>query len=696
MKVNMNARFLMPGAQLAKLMVFCGLVQIGAYYFVGAMASPNKDIAMPQPDTILYCQAARQITLGQPFIFTPGDKPSTGTTSHLYPFLLAIPYALGATGDRLLTAGFALNALFYLLFLICWSVIVTRLCKTPLARGVACLLIALSGQATIGALGQTDTGLFMAVSAGLFAALLTGRKKTFACLLVLAPWCRPEGSVLAILFPVLLVARRLFWRESAARLEWATAAAGVLSALGVPLFNLWLTGDAQFHSILYKGYFKQYALLPALFLGGKDAIRMLREFFLGIPEIAPREFFFLPLFGALFAWVGIWRRPWLRKGIWKELWWVFAVLVALGGVATSSWQNTNVDRYLAWVFPLWLLYMAEGAAWLTHRFHAASRFKTLPLWAIIGYQALTAFWMLCCYDFNSQVSNQDYEALKTLETLLPKEAKIGSLLGPAYAMPTNRRIMHFCGIYSPDFLVPETDVISNLDKIKHEPELRFDYWLLEPVVASFLDLKTNVYYSAKTPITLESISLAKADWRALDLSLNPLEEASRQAVASWREVDRIDIGYREDEKRCAYSEFSRFHRVKYYPFLLTGTANSNTISEVGRSIIGSESMTLCVTPLQPLRVVLRTASTSPIRLRNAATQGTYSFTYKSPLKLRVHIDDQEAGYYEIPIKEERDAFSELVFTIPAEALTHPTPRLTVYGDHASFAYWFYQPAQPSH
>jgi hypothetical protein len=692
MKVNMNTLFLLPAPQLIKLMIFCGLVQIGAYYFVGSMASPGNYIATPQPDTLLYCQAARQITLGQPFVFTPGDKPSTGTTSHLYPFLLAAPYALGATGDHLLTAGFILNAGFYLLFLVCWALIAIRLCQTPLSRGVACLMLALNGQATIGALGQTDTGLFMAVSAGLFAALLTGRTKTFACLLVLAPWCRPEGSALAVLFPLMLLARRLFWRHASSRTEWAIAAAGTLSALCVPLFNIWLTGGAQFHSIVYKGYFKQYDLLPAVFLSAKDAVRMLREFFLGSPEAPPREFFFLPLFGAIFAWTGILRRPWLKPLAWKELWWIVAVLAALGAVATSGWQNTNIDRYLAWVFPIWLIYAAEGATWLTRHIHIAARFKSLPLWALVSYQAVTAFWMLCCFDFNSQISNQEYEALKTLNTYLPKEAKYGSFFGPAYAIP-DRRLMHFCGIYSPDFLVPETDVITNLEKVKHEQDLRFDYWLLDPSIASILDQKTNVFYTAKKPITLDSIFIAKADWTALDLSTNLLEASSRQPLAQWQEIERLDIGYMKDEKRCNYAEFSRFHRALYHPFLMTGKSGTNILADVGRAILGSESMTLRVTPRKPLRVIFRTTGTMPVKLRNGATQGSYTFSFNSPLKLRIHIDDKEAAYYEIPINEEKDTFSEVVFTLPAETITHPNPRLTIYGDHASFAYWFYQPAQ---
>jgi hypothetical protein len=690
MKLNLNTLFLLSPRELLKFMLFCGLIQIGAYYFVGAMASPDNHVALPQPDTILYCQAARQIAEGQPFIFSPGDKPSTGTTSHLYPFVLAIPCALGATGDNLITAGFALNAVFYLIFILSWGVIAIRLCQTPLARGVAGILLALNGQAAIGALAQSDTGLFMAVSSALFATFLSGHIRTFAVLLMIAPWCRPEGSVLAFFFPLLLLVRRLFWRESSSKGEWIAGLLGVLSALGVPLFNLWLTGYAQFHSIMYKGYFKQFDFLPAIFLTSKDAIRMLREFFLGTPEVAPREFFFLPLFGALFAWIGIWRRPWLHKSSWRELWWLAGILIALGGVATSGWQNTNLDRYLAWVFPLWLIYMAEGATWLSRKIDAAPRFRSLPLWVLIGYQSITAVWMLCCFDLNSHVSNQEYSALKTMNTLMPAKASLGSLYAPAYTIP-GHRLMHLNGLYSPDFLIPDPEIAVNLEKIKYHKEYQFDYWLIEPIITTFIGPKTNVFYTSKTPLTLDDRFLAKADWSALKRSIDPLEPASLKAIQGWREIARLDIGYLENEKRFNYSYFSRFFKVRYDPLLLAGMCGTNLIADVGRAIIGSESMTIPCTPHQTLKVLLRTTGTLNLQLRNRASLGTYNFGFNSPLKLRIHVDEKEACYFEIPIKEEKDVFSEITFEIPAEAITQPNPLITLYGDHASFALWFYQP-----
>ena len=106
--------------KILKIVVVIGLLQIVAYGIAAMTATTHFSIPPPTSDSLLYCQSARQIAEGQPFRFTPGEAPSTGCTSHLYPFILAIPYLLGAHGPSLLTAGFILNAAFYLTFLCCW------------------------------------------------------------------------------------------------------------------------------------------------------------------------------------------------------------------------------------------------------------------------------------------------------------------------------------------------------------------------------------------------------------------------------------------------------------------------------------------------------------------------------------------------------------------------------------------------
>ena len=52
---------------LTALMLCIGLLQVAGYYLAGMLASADGNMAVPQPDTLLYCQAARRIVEGHPF-----------------------------------------------------------------------------------------------------------------------------------------------------------------------------------------------------------------------------------------------------------------------------------------------------------------------------------------------------------------------------------------------------------------------------------------------------------------------------------------------------------------------------------------------------------------------------------------------------------------------------------------------------
>ena len=84
----------------------------------GALGTPEAQAVVPA--------AARRIAEGFPFSFSEGTAASTGTTSVLYPFVLALPYAIGFTGGALFAAGFLLNAVFYVLFVLGWSAVACR------------------------------------------------------------------------------------------------------------------------------------------------------------------------------------------------------------------------------------------------------------------------------------------------------------------------------------------------------------------------------------------------------------------------------------------------------------------------------------------------------------------------------------------------------------------------------------------
>src|SRR2546428_9763963 len=50
------------------------------------------ELSLPLDDSFIYLQYAPAIAQGHPFVYTPGNAPTTGATSLLWPFLLLPPH----------------------------------------------------------------------------------------------------------------------------------------------------------------------------------------------------------------------------------------------------------------------------------------------------------------------------------------------------------------------------------------------------------------------------------------------------------------------------------------------------------------------------------------------------------------------------------------------------------------------------
>lgn len=676
--------------EVLKIVLACGLIHVAVYYAVGTRATEGRHVPVPQPDTLLYCQSARQIANGTPYVQTPGDKRSTGSTTHLYPVLLAGLYKLGAQGDALLTAGFVLNALFYLGFLAGWCCAVPRLIAAPEIRLLGLLLLASNGMLAFNALAQSDIGLIMCVSAWLFAAVLADRAGWTAALLALAPWCRPEGTVLAFLFAVAVAVRRTMsgpaWRGWLR--EGGPAAAGVVSAVAVFGWNAVLTGHAQYLSLHGKGFFAQHDFFAAVFRTATEVLRLLRELVMGLPPSSPRDFFLLPLGGALCAWIGVLARPWRRADVWKELWWLTACAASIGMVAVSGFQGTNMDRYLAWALPVWILYMAEGAG----RVAAAiprQAWRPLPAALLLAFQGLAACGVVSAYYSAATLTQQIYEFDKAAHKLLPADASIGcEMCVPAYAMP-GRRFMHLSGFYSPDFLT--TDPLLNIERLKNRPDLRFDYWSVVPECFILRYPALSVLQGQPETLALDQTSFKRALWGPLDEARFPRDAGVLARLRGWRLADRLDVGFDDDESRCRYTTYSRFHGAFYDPFAASSPVGGKNLCEVGRVVAGFDAFTCRLTPNRPAKLVMRTLGKAKALTFVGSSTWMADYTFQSPLKLALKVDDAEGAARSYAVSTNESAFSEIVLDIPGGAIRNAETRLTLFGDHLACAYWLYQP-----
>ena len=309
----------------------------------------------PQPDAVLYCQSARQIAHGHPFTLSPLGEVSTGNTTYFYPFLLVPYYLFGGSGSGVFVYGHILNSLLYFGFIASWLAIFKKLIRNDKSRILASVLLVLSGQAFSVAHGQTDTALFMAVSSGLFASLLWGRMGLFGILLILSPWCRPEGTILSFLFLVSLFVLAGALHRHVSRKEWAIAGMACVSAFSVFGLNFLLTGQFQYQSVSLKGFFTGMPFVVACVNTTSECLRMFRSLFLGLSDAGSfRSYYSVPLVSGICAFAGCFLYPWSKEpeNRWKILWWSVSGLGTMFLVASSGYSGTNLDRYLGWILPI--------------------------------------------------------------------------------------------------------------------------------------------------------------------------------------------------------------------------------------------------------------------------------------------------------------------------------------------------------
>ncbi len=233
-------------------LVFATALTLGAaaLFYVPALRATGGDWPAPLDDVFIHYDFARSIAQGHPFEWIPGQGYSSGETSPLYPFVLAIGYLLGFRGLRL---GI------WAAMIACASLVVVmrtlRELVMPAPRWVSWL-----GAVFVVAVGVLDWSWFSGMEIALFGAACArtlraverarsappdGRRRAqwrvgaWGAALVLL---RPEAGVLVAVLSV-VVARRAGARSALA----AVARAGLPAALATGIVlgaNLLLTGDA--------------------------------------------------------------------------------------------------------------------------------------------------------------------------------------------------------------------------------------------------------------------------------------------------------------------------------------------------------------------------------------------------------------------------------------------------------------------
>jgi hypothetical protein len=184
------------------LVGLCLIASIAIGSFVVMSAKLNHAVNPPLDDSYIYYQYAKQIARGQLFRYQDGDQVSTGSSSILYPILVAPFWLAGMRDKAIFWGGFYVNAVGLLLAVAFLYAALRRLLRHDLKLAwLGALLLVANGWFLWGVASGMDIGLFAGgLAFALHAAVLffeERRRWPLAVALGIFAVCRPEGLVLA-------------------------------------------------------------------------------------------------------------------------------------------------------------------------------------------------------------------------------------------------------------------------------------------------------------------------------------------------------------------------------------------------------------------------------------------------------------------------------------------------------------------
>ena len=171
-------------------------------------------LVLPLDDVYIHFQYARGIASGEPYAYNPGLPPSSGATSLLYPYLLAVGYAAGV--NRAIAGLVGAGAGDGGAGGVCAWVLLHLARAAELWPGGAWLLavtFALTGGISWHYMSGMETGLLVLFMLATLYAVITRRFWPGVAAAALMAVTRPEGAIMAVVFSgVMLLRWWVTWR----------------------------------------------------------------------------------------------------------------------------------------------------------------------------------------------------------------------------------------------------------------------------------------------------------------------------------------------------------------------------------------------------------------------------------------------------------------------------------------------------
>jgi len=639
-------------------------------------------ISLPLDDSFIYMQYARAIAEGHPFVYTPGNAPTTGATSLWYPLLLVPPHLLGLSSDLCIAWVLGLGAVCLAATSLLLATLGSRL-GGPVGGLIALVLFLVNPHLLWGYMSGMEIAFYGTVLLATAQAYVNERREarfpTLRWWLFALAGARPEGAILCLVFGVLVAVDRARAARTQGGPRWITPTLLLPFAAGALPFlvNLAVTGSiestsAQAKSIFAEPYSEtrtQYILkTPGVWWDIAQVY--LSQFQISIREVLNPRMAVATAGGLLlFALLSIRprERPWAQGA-------PLLALVAAGILVNSipvHWW-VHLYRYEQGLYPLLVLLAGAGwgrLAWMAWSrpprwiaWPAAAATVAIPLATSVPILLGQQERMVLFYGFNCEnILHQQVDVGRWIDRNLPKNAVVGLNDAGALAYYGRRSTVDLVGLTSAGFArVYRSGLGCLFEHLRRLPPERlptyfaiypewFPYWresgLLGPE-AYRAHLAFNTIAGGTDKVVYP------ASW--IDVRGTDSPEIPAQELEGKRRVDSLDHAWLEDEHRHEWrADPEAKDMLRQYVYADRPT---RPLADGGRIIRGAEHFRASAIPGKDLVIVMRTDAWYPTRLH-------------------VAVDGQAAGVWDFALAE--TVWVEPRFMIPGRLITRERPEISL-------------------
>jgi hypothetical protein len=645
-----------------------------AWLFAAITLAHTRPMGLPLDDSYIYLTYAKQFGRGEPFSYYPGGGYSAGSTSVLWPILLAPFWTLGARGHALVWVSYVLCAALYAATCVGLWRVVWRVSGSELAGWLAAAIALAIAPFAWTALSGMEVAFASALLIAMILLLLDQPRhgppsRRLALCMAAAALSRPEAILLVLGVAAVGAIDRLRRGNRRDALWWLAplAAPAAWAIANKLLAGNWMPNTGVVKSHFYLPGFDWAYWVDAVLT---QSAKLMRGLFWdsGSPLVLPRLAAIGWFVGAVRV-IGWAQRE--RKLLAGAVIVASPVVLMMAVIASSGqWAFQNY-RYIAPAFPL--LAIAIGCAlpppgWLAlfgeSRWSWAWRGATVVAVALFvraGVPRLAADAKLFAQgamDTNTQVvAIGEY-----LRRKLPDASVIFHDAG-AIAYYGDGRVYDMLGLVTNHQAgVANHGAGSRFEFLEAlPPERRPTHFAYYPAWLGTGELYGEVLlhtplrpgFEKRRLVGDADMQVIAADWDRVGTGEQPLAEHP-----GWRVVDRIDIAHLASEQahgwRGALGRRRQGDPTARWSFVAREVGAHGLVIDGGRTIRGrSERFAIDVDRTKPVRLVLRTGGPAA---------APYHETLSGSVKLELVDGERAIAVATLPAPT--GAFVEEMFELP--------------------------------